>query len=196
MVTLAPVTPQPQLLGAEQSEAFVRVAELASAWSKVARRLPEQRQGAEDVGERLTSSYARSFASGSTLASPRARQHTLCVPPPMCSAGCIIRGIRLAMVALEGLPPRRDGRDRFSRAVFLAVTLAELSAVGLPLDAEGIAAAVVADAVGQEPWLQRSLDHETVRQKMGDTIASLVHDILLVRAAPQRVELYDDTASR
>lgn len=116
-----------------------------------------------------------------------------CPPLP---AGSIIRAIRLAMVALEGTPPRADGRDAFGRAIFLAVTLAELSAVGLPLDAEGIAAAVVADAVGYEEWGQGWLEHGAVRLKMGDSVASLVHDILRVRTAPQRVELYDDTAAR
>jgi len=39
------------------------------------------------------------------------------------------------------------------------------------------------------------LDHNTILSKLGPEVASLVHDCLRVRTAPQRVELYDDTAS-
>ena len=86
---------------------------------------------------------------------------------------------------------RPDGRERISRAVDLGATLAELSSTGVPLDAEAIAAGIVLEAVSCG-----ALAVEAVEARLGPGVAGLVHDTLRIRSAPERVELYDDVASR
>ena len=86
---------------------------------------------------------------------------------------------------------RPDGREPMARAVDLGAALADLSAAGVPLDAEAIAAGIVLEAVEAG-----GLRIETVRERLGPGVAALVHDTLRIRTAPERVELYDDVASR
>ncbi|KAL6756748.1 hypothetical protein V8C86DRAFT_3026648 [Haematococcus lacustris] len=147
------------------------MADLFSAWAKVARRLP-------------ASAYA-----------PGRQQQQL---------EQIIKALRLALVRLDGLPPRPDGRSSSRRAVQLAARLAELSAAGLPLDADAIAAGVLLEAAAEG-----CVDADCIREQLGPQtsgcaggeggegggVAGLVHDLLLVHSAPQRVPLYDDTAA-
>lgn len=77
------------------------------------------------------------------------------------------------------------------RAVQLASSLAELCASGLPLDAEAIAAGIIAEAAGE------GLVHSSIiSDRLGSNVAMLVHDVLRVRSAPGRVPMYDDVASR
>mmetsp|Transcript_30964 Transcript_30964/g.68597 ORF Transcript_30964/g.68597 Transcript_30964/m.68597 type:complete len:668 (+) Transcript_30964:195-2198(+) len=132
------------------------IAELASAWSQVAQRLPET---AEEEGQ---------------------QQYEV----------LIIAALKLSLAWLQAAPLRKDGRTATARAVQLAATLADLCAAGLPLDAEAIAAGIVLEAVDHG-----SLDHDTIMQRVSPGVASLVHDVLRVRTAPERVELYDDVAS-
>lgn len=77
------------------------------------------------------------------------------------------------------------------RAVDLAAVLADLSAAGIPLDAEAIAAGVVVEAVEYG-----GLDMGSIHDRCGPGVAALVHDVLRIRSAGLRVELYDDVASR
>ena len=101
------------------------------------------------------------------------------------------RGGIQGMMAPEVAPTRPDGRQPLDRAVDLGATLAELSSSGVPLDAEAIAAGIVLEAVSSG-----ALDLEAVEARLGSGVASLVHDVLRIRSAPERVELYDDVASR
>jgi hypothetical protein len=103
----------------------------------------------------------------------------------------IIGALKVALSWLKGAPPRADGRLPSARAVQIAATLADLSAAGLPLDAEAISAGIVLEAADCG-----FLDHQTIEDKLGSGVATLVHDVLRVRTAPQRVELCDDVASR
>jgi (p)ppGpp synthase/HD superfamily hydrolase len=105
--------------------------------------------------------------------------------------GVVIEALKLALRCLAGQPPRRDGRTPAERALGLAAALADLAGAGLPVDAAIIAAAIVADAVDA-----RLLHIRSVEAKLGPEVAGLVHDALAVRHAPERVELYDDEASR
>lgn len=92
---------------------------------------------------------------------------------------------------LQGAPVRRDGRTPVARALDIAAGLADLCGSGLPLDAESIAAAVLGDAMQLG-----LLDIRTVEARLGMNVASLLHDLLRVREAGEKVELYDDDASR
>jgi hypothetical protein len=105
--------------------------------------------------------------------------------------GLVLEALKLALRASAAQPPRRDGRAPAERALGLAAALADLAAAGAPLDAPCIAAGVVADAVGL-----RLLHIRSVEAKLGPEVAGLVHDMLAVRRAPERVELYDDEAAR
>ena len=77
------------------------------------------------------------------------------------------------------------------RSLALAVALAELYAAGMPLDGASIAAGIVAEAVDVS-----ALHINTVQAKLGPEVAALVHDVLGVRHAPERMETYDDGSSR
>lgn len=106
-------------------------------------------------------------------------------------AGLVLAALKLALRCLSGQLLRRDGRTPAERALGLAAALADLAAAGLPLDAPCIAAGIVADAVDMQ-----LLNILSVEAKLGREVAGLVHDMLAVRHVPERVELYDDEASR
>ncbi|GFR40563.1 hypothetical protein Agub_g1139 [Astrephomene gubernaculifera] len=99
----------------------------------------------------------------------------------------IITALKLALASLQSAPPRRDGRTPATRAVQLASTLADLCAAGLPLDAAAMCAGVVAEAAELG-----ALGHDVIRAQLGPGVAALVHDMLRVREAPQRIEVLDD----
>lgn len=77
-----------------------------------------------------------------------------------------------------------------TRAVSLASFLAELAGQGLPLDAEAIAAGVLAEAGGIN-----GIPTSLVESRVGSGVARLLRDLRRVRALPSRVDLYDDAAS-
>ncbi len=101
------------------------------------------------------------------------------------------RGAPSLCLVLQVAPTRPDGRSPSTRAVQLACLLADLVAAGLPLDAAAMSAGVVAEAAAGG-WL----GHEQIAQHLGGGVAALVHDIVRVRLAPQRIELFDDNAAR
>lgn len=103
----------------------------------------------------------------------------------------VIQSLRLALAALQAAPPRPDGRSPATRAVQLACMFADLVAAGLPLDAAAMSAGVVAEAAAGG-----YLSHDRIALQLGPGVAALVHDMLRVRQAPSRTELFDDTASR
>lgn len=105
----------------------------------------------------------------------------------------IITALKLALASLRNAGVmREDGRGRMERCIELGATLARLSYEGgVPLDAETVAAGIVLEAVEQG-----GLDVGAVHARLGPGVASLVHDVMRVRSAPERVELYDDEASR
>lgn len=84
-----------------------------------------------------------------------------------------------------------SSKPAVQRSLALAAALAELYANGLPLDAASIAAGIVADAVDAA-----ALHIRTVQAKLGQEVAGLVHDVLAVRHAPDRAQIYDDANSR
>jgi len=106
-------------------------------------------------------------------------------------SGLVLEALKMALRCSASQPPRRDGRTPAERAVGLAAALADLAAAGAPLDAPCIAASIVADAVDL-----RLLHPRSVEAALGSEVAALVSDMLAVRHAPERVELYDDEAAR
>ncbi|GAX72693.1 hypothetical protein CEUSTIGMA_g149.t1 [Chlamydomonas eustigma] len=104
----------------------------------------------------------------------------------------IITALKLLLSALRpgSREERADGREPLRRAVELGVTLAELSTAGIPLDADAIAAGIVLEAVESG-----DLDVSSIESRLGTGVATIVHDVLRIRTAPERVELFDDVAS-
>lgn len=78
-----------------------------------------------------------------------------------------------------------------SKALPVAILLADLSGQGFPLDAESIAAGILVDAVAAQRLPLALVDH-----RLGPAVASLIEDIIKCRKLPSRVDLYDDVASR
>ena len=64
------------------------------------------------------------------------------------------------------------------------------SVQGLPLDAESIAAGIVADAVHTG-----ELSIELAGERLGPICVLLIQDMLKVRTLPSRCDVYDDVAS-
>lgn len=114
----------------------------------------------------------------------------------------ILSALKLAVRSLSRVPDSPSSTASYSitsstskpavqRSLALAAALAELYANGLPLDAASIAAGIVADAV------DAALLHiRTVQAKLGQEVAGLVHDVLAVRHAPDKAQIYDDANSR
>ncbi len=81
-----------------------------------------------------------------------------------------------------------------SRAIQLATRLADVIADGVPLDAESLAAGILAEAVSSG-----GLSTGVVEAQLGTAgpgVAKLLNDIMRVRALPQRLNIYDDEATR
>ena len=148
------------------------VATLASAWASLSQHL-----------DRSNSNSGQSTSSSSSEA------ESLILSALKLTLASLGRGRHARAAA--GTAMRPDGRDPQSRAVDLGVMLADLSSAGIPLDAEAIAAGIVLEAVSYG-----GLGIEAVLARLGPGVATLVHDTLRVRSAPDRVELYDDEASR
>eukprot|EP00878_Enallax_costatus_P026553 GHUV01028499.1.p1 GENE.GHUV01028499.1~~GHUV01028499.1.p1 ORF type:complete len:226 (+),score=52.05 GHUV01028499.1:882-1559(+) len=113
----------------------------------------------------------------------------------------ILSALKLAVRSLSRVPgssssttynssANSSAKPAAQRSLALAAALAELYANGLPLDAASIAAGIVADAVDTA-----ALHIRTVHAKLGQEVAGLVHDVLAVRHAPDKVEAYDDANS-
>jgi hypothetical protein len=115
----------------------------------------------------------------------------------------ILSALKLAVRSLSRVPAAADSgnpassgrassnRPAVQRSLALAAALAELYGNGLPLDAASIAAGIVAEAVDVA-----ALHIRSVQAKLGPEVAGLVHDVLAVRHATDRVQLYDDANSR
>lgn len=105
----------------------------------------------------------------------------------------ILTALKLAVASLQSAAAAsgREARQLVAPTLELAGSLADLCGSGVPLDPESIAAGIMADACHQE-----LVSMEVVQQRLGLQVASLVHDILRARAAPERVELYVDSAAR
>ena len=71
-------------------------------------------------------------------------------------------------------------------AYFMQIVMVQ----GLPLDAESIAAGIVADAVHSG-----EVSHELAEERLGPICALLIQDMLKVRTLPSRCDVYDDVAS-
>jgi hypothetical protein len=127
-------------------------------------------------------------------------------PPPPAAAGAAADGSGTAGAPQAALP------RPVARALSLASRLADLAAEGLPVDAESIAAAILAEVVAQPSALPAApgrpgggsggdgpygaLTLQGVEERVGPIVAQLVHDIQRARALPSRLELLDDTAAR
>lgn len=73
----------------------------------------------------------------------------------------------------------------------MATTLADVIAEGVPIDAESIAAGILVEAVSSG-----GLSTSIVEVQLGTGVAKLLNDIMRVRALPQRLNIYDDVATR
>lgn len=134
-------------------------------------------------------------------------------------AELILNALKLALASSSsgGAHPH-DTLPPAARALGAGLRLADLASGGLPLDAEAIAAGVLADVLAHHHHLGggnsggaagdataggpglgagRGLTHSLllIEHRVGAGVAHLVHDVLRVRALPSRVDLYDDEAA-
>lgn len=146
-------------------------------------------------------------------------------PQASCSraADVILSALKLVFayspLPLSNGPSQQQGEQQpalsrpVARALSLSSRLADLAAAGLPIDAESIAAGILAELVvgpaHQQPgWTRHgqlsslggaaggALTLQVVEERVGPIVAQLVHDIQRARQLPTRVELLDDTAAR
>jgi len=107
-------------------------------------------------------------------------------------AQTILAALKLLMSAVgsgdagEGAP----GIDAVEHALSVAQLLADLCASGLPLDADVIAAGILAGA-----YCSQRIDPAQVAERLGPAVTQLLHDVHRVHTAPQRVDLSDDHAA-
>jgi hypothetical protein len=146
---------------------LVRVADLASAWAKIAHRLP--------------------LEAGSEAVIIIALQLAVAWLSPSSPTDTLDGNGDTSNSALHVLQ-REDGRHAFERALQVALDLSRLVAAGAPLGTDAIAAAILAEVP--------HLDLFTIRLKCGDAVAALVHDIHRVRDAPSRVDTFNDSVAR
>lgn len=145
--------------------------------------------------------------------------------PPQASEGrsaeLILTALKLALAYSPPAASSSSSRGQqaalsrpVARALSLASRLADLAAAGLPIDAEGIAAGILAEVLGSAAHWQPhavggastaaaaaaagsgGLTLQVVEGRVGPIVAQLVHDIQRARQLPARVELLDDTAAR
>ena len=141
--------------------------------------------------------------------------------PPQAGGGhaadVILSALKLA-VAYAPPPPAGTAdaagaplTSQVARALSLASRLADLAAEGLPIDAESIAAGILAEVLlAGQPHTAASwrvpdsssssggggeLTLGVIEERMGPIVAQLVHDVQRARQLPARVELLDDTAA-
>jgi len=123
------------------------------------------------------------------------------------SAQVILAALKLLLAAAPALEASLAGESKASgekekenkedaikpveQALGVALLLADLCATGLPLDAQVIAAGVLADA-----YCQGWVDHDEIIDCLGSSTEQLLHDIWRLRVAPKRVDLSDDDAAR
>lgn len=185
----AAALPVPSAQAQEQGGASLL--QLVAAWDQLATRLPPQ-TGAGHGGQLILEALKVAVAYAP--------------PAPAATAPAGIPGPAQARVSRP-----------LARALSLASRLADLAAAGLPVDAESIAAGILAEVLlagaytpgawhlgpapaGSSPdggaSSGGSLTLQSIEERVGPIVAQLVHDVQRARQLPARVELLDDTAAR
>lgn len=102
------------------------------------------------------------------------------------SSRLLFKTLKLSIPILQGLPLSPDGRSPLSRALSVAVILADLQ-----MDAEVISAGILREALDA-----RAISMQEVRKQISTGAAHLLHESLRVKNISSKVEvLDDDTAS-
>ncbi|KAL8100504.1 putative GTP diphosphokinase CRSH, chloroplastic [Apium graveolens] len=102
------------------------------------------------------------------------------------SSRLLFKTLKLSIPILQGLPLSPDGRSPLSRALSVAVILADLQ-----MDAEVISAGILREALDA-----RAISMQEVRKQISTGAAHLLHESLRVKNISAKVEvLDDDTAS-
>ena len=107
------------------------------------------------------------------------------------AAELILNALKLEVSHLPAQTDSLQASTAASKALAIAIQLADLSGQGFPLDAESIAAGILVDAVAAQRLSLDLVDH-----RLGSAVATLIEDVIKVRRLPSRVDLYDDVASR
>ncbi|KAL4427713.1 hypothetical protein ABPG75_001802 [Micractinium tetrahymenae] len=187
----------PAALARVQERGGASLLQLVAAWDQLAARLPPQ-TGAGHGGQLILE--ALKLAVG--------------YAPPAPTAPA-------AAVAGDAAPAEAQLSRPAARALSLASRLADLAAVGLPVDAESIAAGILAEVLlagahAPGAWhppgapaaaaaadssssgggsRSGGLTLQIIEDRVGPIVAQLVHDVQRARQLPARVELLDDTAA-
>ncbi|CAL5199073.1 unnamed protein product [Lathyrus oleraceus] len=98
------------------------------------------------------------------------------------SSGLLFKSLKLSIPVLQGSPLTPDGRSPLSKALSIAVLLADLQ-----MDAEVISAGIL-----REVLEVRRLSLDEIRNQIGSSTAHLVHESLRVNNFASRVDILDD----
>uniref|UniRef100_A0A803KU47 GTP diphosphokinase n=1 Tax=Chenopodium quinoa TaxID=63459 RepID=A0A803KU47_CHEQI len=98
------------------------------------------------------------------------------------SSRILFKALKISIPILQTLPLSPDGRSPLSKALTVAVLLADLQ-----MDAEVIAAGIL-----REVWEAGAISLHEVRDRIGTGTAHLLHESLRVKKAPFGAELLDD----
>jgi hypothetical protein len=184
--------------------------QLMAAWDQLAARLPPQASSgrpAELILNALKLALAYCPPLPSAWQQPATAGPGLGTAPPSAAAAAADEQGGIAN------PPPPPLSRPVARAQSLAGRLADLATQGLPVDAEAIAAAILAEllaptthphvAWGPRPAAAAAggsgsgpLSLSVIEERVGPIVAQLAHDIQRARQLPSRVELLDDTAAR
>ncbi|GER47529.1 GTP pyrophosphokinase [Striga asiatica] len=105
--------------------------------------------------------------------------------PSTSSSRLLFKALKLSIPILHTLPLLPDGRSPLSKALSLALFLADLQ-----MDAEVISAGLLREAVEGGGVSMRQ-----VRDRVGPSTAHLLHESMRLRTISSRVELLDDDTS-
>ncbi|KAL5065625.1 hypothetical protein RYX36_027362 [Vicia faba] len=98
------------------------------------------------------------------------------------SSGLVFKSLKLSIPVLQASPLTPDGRSPLSKALSIAVLLADLQ-----MDAEVISAGILRQVLEV-----RGLSLHEIRNRIGSSTAHLVHESLRVNNFASRVDILDD----
>ncbi|XP_050218752.1 probable GTP diphosphokinase CRSH, chloroplastic [Mercurialis annua] len=98
------------------------------------------------------------------------------------SSRLLFKALKLSIPILQNLPVSPDGRSPLSKALSLALLLADLQ-----MDAEVISASILTQV-----FEEGAISLHEIRDRIGTGTALLLHESLRVKNVPSRVEVLDD----
>ncbi|XP_010555144.1 PREDICTED: probable GTP diphosphokinase CRSH, chloroplastic [Tarenaya hassleriana] len=99
-----------------------------------------------------------------------------------CSSRLLFKALKLSIPILQSLPPAPDGRSPLSKALSLALLLADLQ-----MDGEVISASILSEIVEAG-----AISIYEVRDRISTGTAHLLHEIVRMKSIPFKIDVLDD----